>query len=218
MFYSNLQSCILFVMCLLFSHLTVVVRKSGGPGECENVIMSDSEDGPWALHDILRSVTSQMLTSSLGGGRPRDELWVWVAEDQGEGPPGLQGGIWLLWLEQERNYFCEGREGGSACYLVIVYSLCGHKCPGSAVCDAESRPQSNRCRGSGPHQQNRQRVRCRLGRDKIRLVSTLFRSGTLDFDGFLMLMGEKNRETDIEIHYKDTFRAFSKDDDGVKWK
>ena len=29
-----------------------------------------------------------------------------------------------------------------------------------------------------------------------------------------MLMGEKNRETDIEIHYKDTFRAFSKDDDG----
>ena len=27
-------------------------------------------------------------------------------------------------------------------------------------------------------------------------------------------MGEKNRETDIEIHYKDTFRAFSKDDDG----
>merc|ERR1719500_1244365 len=39
-------------------------------------------------------------------------------------------------------------------------------------------------------------------------------SGTLDFDGFLMLMGDKNRETDIEIHYKDTFRAFSKDDDG----
>ena len=57
-----------------------------------------------------------------------------------------------------------------------------------------------------------------VGRDKIRLVSTLFRSGTLDFDGFLMLMGEKNSETDIEIHYKDTFRAFSKDDDGVKWK
>ena len=36
----------------------------------------------------------------------------------------------------------------------------------------------------------------------------------MDFDGFLMLMGDKNRETDIEIHYKDTFRAFSKDDDG----
>ena len=47
------------------------------------------------------------------------------------------------------------------------------------------------------------------------LVSTLLRSGTLDFDGFLMLMGNKNRETDIEIHYKDTFRAFSKDDDGA---
>ena len=28
------------------------------------------------------------------------------------------------------------------------------------------------------------------------------------------MMGEKNRETDVEIHYKDTFRAFSKDDDG----
>ena len=38
----------------------------------------------------------------------------------------------------------------------------------------------------------------------------------MDFDGFLMLMGDKNRETDIEIHYKDTFRAFSKDDDGAK--
>ena len=38
----------------------------------------------------------------------------------------------------------------------------------------------------------------------------------MDFDGFLMLMGDKNRVTDIEIHYKDTFRAFSKDDDGGK--
>ena len=38
----------------------------------------------------------------------------------------------------------------------------------------------------------------------------------MDFDGFLILMGDKNRETDIEIHYKDTFRAFSKDDDGGK--
>ena len=28
------------------------------------------------------------------------------------------------------------------------------------------------------------------------------------------MMGEKNRESDVEIHYKDTFRAFSKDDDG----
>ena len=40
------------------------------------------------------------------------------------------------------------------------------------------------------------------------------RSGSLDYEEFLQVMGEKNRETDIEIHYKDTFRAFSKDDDG----
>ena len=39
-------------------------------------------------------------------------------------------------------------------------------------------------------------------------------SGGLDFEDFLLVMGEKNRETDIEIHFKDTFRAFSKDDDG----
>ena len=45
MFYGNLLSCNLFVMCLSFSQLTVVVGNSGGPGECENVIMSDSEDG-----------------------------------------------------------------------------------------------------------------------------------------------------------------------------
>ena len=40
------------------------------------------------------------------------------------------------------------------------------------------------------------------------------RSGTLDFDDFLLLMANKIHESDIEIHYKDTFRAFSKDDDG----
>ena len=28
-------------------------------------------------------------------------------------------------------------------------------------------------------------------------------------------MGEKNKESDIEIHFKDTFRAFSKDNDGT---
>ena len=39
-------------------------------------------------------------------------------------------------------------------------------------------------------------------------------SGVLDFEDFLLVMGEKNRETDIEIHFKDTFRAFSKDQDG----
>ena len=27
-------------------------------------------------------------------------------------------------------------------------------------------------------------------------------------------MGEKSRESDLEIHFKDTFRAFSKDNDG----
>ena len=39
-------------------------------------------------------------------------------------------------------------------------------------------------------------------------------SGVLDFEDFLLILGEKNRETDIEIHLKDTFRAFSKDADG----
>ncbi len=31
---------------------------------------------------------------------------------------------------------------------------------------------------------------------------------------FLLLLQEKNREMDLEIHFKDTFRAFSKDEDG----
>ena len=39
-------------------------------------------------------------------------------------------------------------------------------------------------------------------------------SGVLDFEDFLLVMGEKNKEVDIEIHFKDTFRAFSKDEDG----
>ena len=39
----------------------------------------------------------------------------------------------------------------------------------------------------------------------------------LDFDDFLLVMGEKSRETDIEIHFKDTFRAFSKDADGKSY-
>ena len=43
-------------------------------------------------------------------------------------------------------------------------------------------------------------------------------SGVLDFEDFLLVMGEKNRETDIEIHFKDTFRAFSKDKDGKSRK
>ena len=41
-------------------------------------------------------------------------------------------------------------------------------------------------------------------------------SGVLDFEDFLLVMGEKNKEVDIEIHFKDTFRAFSKDEDGKK--
>ena len=40
-------------------------------------------------------------------------------------------------------------------------------------------------------------------------------SGVLDFEDFLLVMGEKNKEVDIEIHFKDTFRAFSKDEDGM---
>merc|ERR1719431_2435581 len=39
-------------------------------------------------------------------------------------------------------------------------------------------------------------------------------SGVFDFEDFLLVMREKNKETDMEIHFKDTFRAFSKDDDG----
>ena len=39
-------------------------------------------------------------------------------------------------------------------------------------------------------------------------------SGVFDFEDFLIVMREKNKETDMEIHFKDTFRAFSKDDDG----
>jgi Ca2+-binding EF-hand superfamily protein len=39
-------------------------------------------------------------------------------------------------------------------------------------------------------------------------------SGTLDFSDFVLVMGEKSREADIETHFKDTFRVFSKDEDG----
>jgi hypothetical protein len=31
-----------------------------------------------------------------------------------------------------------------------------------------------------------------------------------------VLLQEKNREMDVEIHFKDTFRAFSKDEDGKR--
>jgi len=39
-------------------------------------------------------------------------------------------------------------------------------------------------------------------------------SGTMDFEDFLQVMKEKVREFDIEIHFKDTFRVFSKDQEG----
>jgi hypothetical protein len=40
-------------------------------------------------------------------------------------------------------------------------------------------------------------------------------TGTLDFSDFVLVMGEKSREADIETHFKDTFRVFSKDEDGM---
>lgn len=39
-------------------------------------------------------------------------------------------------------------------------------------------------------------------------------SGFLDFSDFCLVMGEKNKEQDQEIHFKDTFRVFSKDEEG----
>ena len=39
-------------------------------------------------------------------------------------------------------------------------------------------------------------------------------SGVMDFEDFLLVMREKSKEVDMEIHFKDTFRAFSKDEEG----
>ena len=39
-------------------------------------------------------------------------------------------------------------------------------------------------------------------------------TGTLDFNDFCIVIKEKNKELDSETHFKDTFRAFSKDDEG----
>ena len=33
--------------------------------------------------------------------------------------------------------------------------------------------------------------------------------------GITQVMREKSREMDLEIHFKDAFRAFSKDDEGL---
>ena len=44
-------------------------------------------------------------------------------------------------------------------------------------------------------------------------------SGTVCFQDYftIVLSKFKETETDIETHYKDTFRVFSKDDEGNVW-
>ena len=39
-------------------------------------------------------------------------------------------------------------------------------------------------------------------------------SGGIDFEDFLLVMREKSKEVDMEIHFKDAFRVFSKDEEG----
>ena len=39
-------------------------------------------------------------------------------------------------------------------------------------------------------------------------------TATISFDDFCKLMGEKTKEIDPETHFKDTFRVFSKDEEG----
>ena len=39
-------------------------------------------------------------------------------------------------------------------------------------------------------------------------------SGIIDFQDFLLVMKEKSKEVDMEIHFKDAFRVFSKDAEG----
>ena len=41
-------------------------------------------------------------------------------------------------------------------------------------------------------------------------------SGTLDFSDFCLVIKEKSRELESETHFKDTFRVFSKDEEGRK--
>ena len=38
--------------------------------------------------------------------------------------------------------------------------------------------------------------------------------GGIDFEDFLLVMREKSKEVDMEIHFKDAFRVFSKDEEG----
>ena len=42
-------------------------------------------------------------------------------------------------------------------------------------------------------------------------------SGNMDFNDFCLVMKEKTKEMDPEIHFKDTFRAFSKDEEGKRF-
>ena len=39
-------------------------------------------------------------------------------------------------------------------------------------------------------------------------------SASLTFPDFCLLIGEKSKELDPETHFKDTFRVFSKDEEG----
>ena len=39
-------------------------------------------------------------------------------------------------------------------------------------------------------------------------------TATISFNDFCKLMGEKTKEIDPETHFKDTFRVFSKDEEG----
>ena len=43
-------------------------------------------------------------------------------------------------------------------------------------------------------------------------------SGTLDFSDFCLVIKEKTKELDSETHFKDTFRVFSKDEEGENLK
>ena len=39
---------------------------------------------------------------------------------------------------------------------------------------------------------------------------------SLSFEDFCLLLGEKSKEMDLKTHFKDTFRVFSKDEEGRK--
>ena len=39
-------------------------------------------------------------------------------------------------------------------------------------------------------------------------------TGVMDLEDFLLVMREKGKEVDMETHFKDAFRVFSKDNEG----